>query len=796
MKVTQKSWIYGAAILAATAALSGNAFASPVPQQAAEGVVAPHVSESTSASVPRLVQFNGTLKDASLGPISGVASVTFAIYAEQEGGTALWSETQNVLADSSGHYNVLLGAATANGVPSELFGTVQSRWLSIAIARQPEMPRVLLASVPYALKAADADTLGGLPASSYVTTQQLAASGAHVVSGGATTIIAAPGATSAAAQPADDFVPPSGPQATPTGGGTANFVPLWTSTTNLGNSKIYQASGGYVGINTTSPELQLDVNGNSIFRGSVQLPPQGTATASTGQPSRSFQYQASVFNSSTNTAQNEAFAFRATPATNDTSVPTAKLDLYYGPGGGTLTDTGLSISNSGLVTFATGQTFPGSSATVNELKLPNTTSATNGVITLGGQTFLSNAGATTNSFVGAGAGGSAEVSGASNNNTGVGDAALASNQTGTNNTASGASAMSGATSSNYDTAYGVQAMEFETTGGSNTAVGYAAGLTEQTGAFNTFVGANADASAPNLTHATAIGAGAIVQESNAIVLGGINPNASNVGIGTTAPGYTLEVDDHGPGKAGIAALSDIPGDNAIIGEQGANNGGSNGGYFSTHDPAGSGVVGVNFASGGRAGYFGGFVEVAGNLTVDNTLTVTGNLIKPAGSFKIDDPIAPGEKYLSHSFVESPDMMNIYNGIVVLDAKGAAWVTMPKWFDALNQDFRYQLTSIGRPGPSLFIAREVKNNRFKIAGGHPGARVSWQVTGIRHDAWANAHRIPTEELKPDNEQGHYLHPELFGAPADRKIGGQPHDVPSAVASSVTHSPSPSEPKGQK
>ena len=186
----------------------------------------------------------------------------------------------------------------------------------------------------------------------------------------------------------------------------------------------------------------------------------------------------------------------------------------------------------------------------------------------------------------------------------------------------------------------------------------------------------------------------------------------------------------------------------------------------------------------------GSVEIFGNLTVDGTLAKSG------GSFKIDDPIAPTEKYLSHSFVESPDMMNIYNGIVILDAKGAAWVTMPEWFDALNQDFRYQLTSIGRPGPSLFIAREVKNNRFKIAGGHPGARVSWQVTGIRHDAWANAHRIPTEELKPENEQGQYLHPELFGAPADRKIGGQPHDVPSAVAASASHSASPSEPQGQK
>ena len=103
-----------------------------------------------------------------------------------------------------------------------------------------------------------------------------------------------------------------------------------------------------------------------------------------------------------------------------------------------------------------------------------------------------------------------------------------------------------------------------------------------------------------------------LSESGAIVLGGISPNASNVGIGTSAPGYTLEVDDHGSGKAGIAALSDIPGDNAIIGEQGANTGGSNGGYFSTNVPAGTGVVGVNFG-GGFAGYFAGTLHVQGNL---------------------------------------------------------------------------------------------------------------------------------------------------------------------------------------
>ena len=148
------------------------------------------------------------------------------------------------------------------------------------------------------------------------------------------------------------------------------------------------------------------------------------------------------------------------------------------------------------------------------------------------------------------------------------------------------------------------------------------------------------------------------------------------------------------------------------------------------------------------------VHVVGNLSV------TGAVSKGSGSFKIDHPLDPANKYLSHSFVESPDMMNVYNGNVLLDAKGEAWISLPDYFEALNQDFRYQLTPIGAPGQHiLYIDQEIANNRFKIAGGKPGGKVSWQVTGVRHDAYANAHRIPVEEDK-GNKRGTYLHPELF------------------------------------
>jgi len=159
---------------------------------------------------------------------------------------------------------------------------------------------------------------------------------------------------------------------------------------------------------------------------------------------------------------------------------------------------------------------------------------------------------------------------------------------------------------------------------------------------------------------------------------------------------------------------------------------------------------------GNDAYF--TVDGDANVTITGNLDVGGTLSKAAGTFKIDHPLDPANKYLYHSFVESPDMMNIYNGVVVLNKKGEAVVRMPDYFEALNQDFRYQLTSIGRFMP-VFIAKEIEGNQFTIAGGKPGAKVSWQVTGIRHDAYAEAHRVQVEEDKGD-KRGTYLHPELF------------------------------------
>jgi hypothetical protein len=174
------------------------------------------------------------------------------------------------------------------------------------------------------------------------------------------------------------------------------------------------------------------------------------------------------------------------------------------------------------------------------------------------------------------------------------------------------------------------------------------------------------------------------------------------------------------------------------------------------------AYGTSTATGVLAGSASGWAAwFNGNVDVD------GKLSKAGGSFKIDHPLDPANKYLYHSFVESPDMMNIYNGNVTTDAQGDAVVHLPDWFESLNRDFRYQLTVIGQFAQAI-VATEIAEGRFSIKTDKPNVKVSWQVTGIRQDAWANANRIPVEEEKPEVERGFYLHPELYGAPEEKGV----------------------------
>lgn len=146
----------------------------------------------TQFSVPRLIKLNGVLSDVTGQTRSGSVGVTFAIYKDAEGGVALWQEVQNVTLDAAGYYSVLLGSSSSEGLPLDVFASGEARWLGIRLEQEPEQPRTLLVAVPYALKAADAETLGGKPASSFVTTEQFSSGSAvspnriqtSIVSGG------------------------------------------------------------------------------------------------------------------------------------------------------------------------------------------------------------------------------------------------------------------------------------------------------------------------------------------------------------------------------------------------------------------------------------------------------------------------------------------------------------------------------------------------------------------------------------------------------------------------------------
>ncbi len=169
-----------------------------------------------------------------------------------------------------------------------------------------------------------------------------------------------------------------------------------------------------------------------------------------------------------------------------------------------------------------------------------------------------------------------------------------------------------------------------------------------------------------------------------------------------------------------------------------------------------GVYGNAFSPNGYAGFFDGRVNVTGTLT------------KGGGAFQIDHPLDPENRILRHSFVESPDMMNVYNGNVTTDTRGYATVELPAWFEALNRDFRYQLTVLGQTFAQAIVTQEVRGNRFVILTNEPHTRVSWQVTGIRQDAWANENRIVVEEDKKPDVRGRYLHPAAFGFPRERSV----------------------------
>jgi trimeric autotransporter adhesin len=700
--------------------------------------------------VPHLVSYGGTLKDGNGKPVTGITGVTFLLYRDAEGGAPLWMETQNVMPDSAGRYTAQLGATRSEGLPPETFMTGEARWLAVQVTGAPEQPRVLLVAVPYAMKAADAETIGGLPPSAFV----LAASPSGATRSGA----AGPSVDAATSNPVPGAPPPA--STVTTSGGTVNALPLWTTATNVQSSAITQTGSGAtakIGIGTTTPSAALDVKGSEYVRGTLTLPPAGNATATAGKNSQPQNFIASSFNSVISTGVNQKFQWQAEPAANDTANPSGTLNLLYGLGATTPAETGLKLSNKGIFTFATGQTFPGTG--------PGTIT---GVSTASGSGLM-------------GGGTSGNLNVALTNT-------CASKQTLVWNGSSWACGTVGTVTSVGLTA---PASDFTVSGSPVTASGN--------------LGLNW-----NIAPTSANTANAIVKRDangsiNASVINASNIDSAGAIVATDTIGergvYATSTSGTGVyGWGGTYGVSGLGNQYGVYGQSSGTDANADGVHGKTNSATASGVAGVNDEGTGVYGVGGngviGSSGVAGGVGVGaynssngdalfaenqsggfaafflGDVDVDGTLSKAGGAFKIDHPLDPSEKYLYHSFVESPDMMNIYNGNVTTDAQGDAIVTMPDWFEALNRDFRYQLTVIGTFAQAIVLT-EMANGSFSIKTDKPNVKVSWQVTGVRQDAWANAHRIPVEQLKPENERGSYLHPELFGAPEEKSIAWARH-----------------------
>jgi len=562
-------------------------------------VMAQH-SASADSVVPAMVKFTGTLNDVNGKPLTGSVGVTFLLYKEETGGAPLWIETQNVQADKNGHYSVMLGSATSHGLPAEAFTGGEARWLGVQASGQAEQSRVVLVSVPYALKALDAETLGGKPASAFLQAMQ----------GGSGPEQAGPLVTK---------LPP-----VVHGIGTVGAVPLWTAKNIIDKSIITQSATSISVAGDESVSGNISTGGNLLASGSV------SASGSVG-------------------ASGNLNAGGNVNANGNVSASTVKATAAGQAMIGTMT--GNNAQNAAIVGFASA--------------------------------------------------------------------------TGTGNT------------------FGVEGFSFTTNGAGVVGINQTSGY----GVYG-YISGSSGQGVWGESHGTSVSNGAgpdgvhgVTHSNVGSGVAGINDAAGGAGV----TGLGVEYGVVGTGFVGTYGISDAPGGISVYGD---------------------------VTNGGLSGFFNGNVEVLGNLS------------KGGGSFKIDHPLDPANKYLYHSFVESPDMMNIYNGNVTTDAQGNAIVRLPDWFEVLNRDFRYQLTVIGQFAQAI-VASEIADRQFSIKTDKPGVKVSWQVTGIRQDAWANAHRIPVEVLKPEQERGFYLHPELFGVPAEKSIASHRHPDVQKLAKETGH-----------
>jgi hypothetical protein len=546
-----------------------------------------HAQTPSATAIPKLIRFGGSARDLNGKPFNGVVVITFSLYSEQTGGAPLWMETQNVQADANGHYSVLLGATMADGLPAEIFASEQARWIGVQVEQQAELPRVLLVSAPYALKAGDAETLGGLPPSAFARSVSPSAGD---------------GASATGNSPTPSHATMASPLASldvTTTGGTAHTIPIFTTATNIQNSIVTQT-----GTSTVNVKGKLSATGNVTSSALVS----GGTVSSDGAVNVAGDLREDI------NGKNKGGSGGYTPG------------IRFGIG-----NTGEAVASD-------------RAGTVNQNGLDFYTDFTSRMsITNGGPV-------------------------------GVGTETP--------------QAWFEVDSQAFEDATHIDG--WNAPSGSNTSGGF--GL---------------------------------------IASGGNSDPIGNSGTGGTA------IIGTGGDGVGVPSFDGV------------------GGVFTGGNTSfnGDGVDGN--AGSGYAGNFTGDVVATGTFT-------GGEIV-----MRIDDPLDPANKFLVHSSLESSEMKNLYDGVVITDGQGEARVELPKWFEALNTDFRYQLTVIGQFAQAV-VAREIQNHAFAIRTNLPNVKVSWQVTGVRQDAYAKSHPMVVEQVKEAPLRGFYIHPELHGAPAERQI----------------------------
>ena len=493
------------------------------------GSVSAQSVSGADASVPRLMQFNGTFRPANGEPPAPVEIVTFAIYGDETGGTTLWQETQNVPIASGGEYTVVLGSTNPDGLPMDVFASGQAHWLGVHVERagESEQARIRIMSVPYALRSADADTLGGKPASAYVLAEPATST--------STTASGKPASTKSDRSPT---TPGATTQSAMTG-----WIPVATdSVGGLGNSVMFQSASNFIGVGTTTPNdaVHSVVNDNAgnftgyavqnlnagalAYSGMLFYDHTGALTQFQGYNNVTHEYRINniarvspggAFNGSINFMIGSSSKFLVASNGNigiGSTPPTSKLDVAG------------DINLSGTLRVRGNTMFQ-----VNE---GGVGTPPGNVIGLGYGALAAN----TTGFSNVGIGDSALGSNADGrSNTGIGSGVMPSNN-GNYNTATGAGAMSSSTSAAENTAIGTTALASNTTGGDNTAVGMSAGRNGTTGSFNIYLGANV---------------WGVAGESNTMYLGRVGQQTKTVIAGVrsvttgTADAVTVVIDSNG-----------------------------------------------------------------------------------------------------------------------------------------------------------------------------------------------------------------------------------------------------------